>query len=134
MEQKRILNKLPASSPAPSTAAASKASKSGSSKGKKYEELVKHDLEKKGYIILQQRLRTPFAEVDIFAEDLLNQRLAIIEVKSLANPDWASDRLKSSQEQRLQNARNYLGELHSKKCVLLLALVKKESHIIYIHL
>jgi Holliday junction resolvase-like predicted endonuclease len=83
---------------------------------------------------LQQRLRTPFAEVDIFAEDLLNQRLAIIEVKSLANPDWASDRLKSSQEQRLQNARNYLGELHSKKCVLLLALVKKESHIIYIHL
>lgn len=89
-------------------------------------------LQKRGLQILERRMKTPFAEVDIFAYDPHEDRHTLIEVKSLSSRDWAGQRLGSKQQERLQNARVFLSEKYFKPCILLLAMVDEDANIRFI--
>lgn len=72
---------------------------------------------KKKYILVAQRLKTPYAEVDLVFKNSQNQ-LVMIEVKSCNRDEFMTNRISYKQKQRLFRARQFLQE-NSKKEVLL---------------
>ncbi|MNT71025.1 hypothetical protein D3C72_2094690 [compost metagenome] len=60
-------------------------------------------------MILDQRVKTPFAEVDLLFETP-DGHLLMVEVKSVKNPDFIPTAIGKRQKQRLQRAMIYLTE------------------------
>jgi len=63
----------------------------------------------KQYVILEQRVKTPFAEVDLLFETP-EGHLLMVEVKSVKNADFIPTAIGKRQKQRLQRAMIYLTE------------------------
>ncbi|MFT7517143.1 MAG: putative endonuclease [Myxococcota bacterium] len=98
--------------------------------GKRGESYVCLQLRNKGWRILQQNYRCPFAELDIVAKDSLGN-LVIVEVKTRASFRWLDgyDCVSRKQLRRLSQACLYLGERNycSRPARLDLVLVKHSA-------
>ena len=75
------------------------------------ESIVAQHYTKLGYIILGQRVKTPFAEVDLIigkANQGEYSNLSLIEVKSVTGEAWYCHRISRRQRERLIRAYTYL--------------------------
>jgi putative endonuclease len=79
------------------------------SRGLESEEFVKDHYRKKNYKLKAQRVRTPFAEVDLIFESPAKE-LLMVEVKSVNIADFAAFRISQKQKQRLIRAMIFLAE------------------------
>lgn len=77
---------------------------------------------KLGYKILQQRFRSPYAEIDLIVESPHGDRI-IVEVKSLSHSDWIQVRIPAGQRKRLVRAFEYLCELWCMPLIFHLVIV-----------
>jgi Holliday junction resolvase-like predicted endonuclease len=80
--------------------------------------------------LIAERLKTPFAEVDLFFETP-QQELLLVEVKSLSRLDWMGMRLGVAQRNRLLRAAEYLAARWDRPLGLTIAFVFKDVQIIY---
>ena len=84
---------------------------------------------KQSYQLLAQRLKTPYAEVDLLFRHPHQRQLLLVEVKSLSSWDFIHFRLSKKQKQRLLRAHQYLYEQHEMEVVFNWAFVTPEGEI-----
>lgn len=75
-------------------------------KGLRYEQIVLSYYLDKNWILLGQRIKTPFAEVDLLLKQ--GKLLKLIEVKSLGNEAFMNYRIRQRQKERLIKAGQFL--------------------------
>ena len=95
------------SDPAKNTVEASKASKNFSthSRGLTSEERVVDFYRRRDFVLLRQRQRHKFAEIDLIFQK--NKKLILVEVKTLADSEFVQWKVSQRQRQRLSNAFHY---------------------------
>lgn len=107
-------------------------------KGHRSEELVCSWLEQNGWKILGRRVKSPYAEVDIFASKFegknINETIKMIEVKSVSNRDYLFLRLSNRQRVRLHQALVYFSHKWKKDIELHLAFVDAKGSIEFFQL
>jgi len=79
--------------------------------GLEAEELAIQHFVQRGYKLVQQRIKTPFAEVDALLQSAKGGWL-MIEVKTLSQPEMIEVRLPAAQKNRLARAHQYLQQKH----------------------
>lgn len=90
------------------------------------ESKVVDDLKAKKCRILGQRIRTPFAEVDILFRSAQGQ-IVLLEVKSLTRWAWLETRLTRKQTERLKRAALYFSHKMNEPIQLCAAFVKQDK-------
>lgn len=100
--------------------------------GLESEGLVKKYFLSEGYQLLGERIRTPFAEVDLVLSKA--DLLLIVEVKSLSNSDFFIQRVSKRQKLRLKNAQIYFQEKYQKLVEIIVVYVQADYSIIKIPL
>lgn len=94
----------------PASKNTSKEKFSAQQKGFECEQLVLTHYLEKSYELIEQRFKTPFAEIDLVLRSP-EQEIVLVEVKSLSSFDFLNERVSKSQKQRLLRAfRYFLGE------------------------
>ncbi len=96
--------------------------KNSSRAGIDAENLVVQDLKNRNCEILEQRLRTPFAEVDLIVRNKKKQ-IVLVEVKTLSRWDWIESRITQKQISRLKRAGIFLEKNYGKSLILCAAFV-----------
>lgn len=103
--------------PATTTASPSPALKNTSAKsywahdrGLNSEKFVQLHYEKKRYFLLRQRLKTPFAEVDLLFRSPDGRHLLLVEVKTANQGTFYNTRITRRQKYRLFGAASFLAE------------------------
>lgn len=95
------------------------------------ERRVQEEMERRGYRMVRQRLRTPFAEVDLLMASLAEYLL--IEVKCVSHPDFLERRISSSQKRRLERAREYVEGRSRAPVRLVWAFVQPDGRILLLN-
>lgn len=70
--------------------------------------MIEHLTKSRSWSFISQRIKTPFAEVDLLFETPYGW--AMVEVKSLCHHSWSAVRLSQKQAQRLRQAHLWLSE------------------------
>ena len=99
-------------------------------KGLRSEELVASWFNKNGWEVLGQRIKTPYAEIDLLV--IKNNIIKIIEVKSIRNKEFMSHRISVRQKQRLSQAYGYFSNKFSKTVEIEIAFVDRNENIEFI--
>ena len=96
-------------------------------KGLKSEKIVLQFLIKNGWSLTSQRLKTPYAEIDLLVckDDLYK----VVEVKSINNEEFLEYRLNYKQKARLKKAIEYLIRELDKVVFFELAIVNSQGQI-----
>lgn len=102
------------------------------SKGLNSELRVIKQLQDLGWKLLNHRFKTKFAEVDLVFKK--QNRVRIIEVKSVSSWDFASARLGKKQKQRLIQVFHYFQQRFSGELILELALVPLDGDVLFIEI
>ncbi|MEN0058666.1 MAG: YraN family protein [Bdellovibrio sp.] len=97
--------------------------------GLKSEQRVLEVYRQKGYQLLQQRLRTPFAEVDLLMRSPQGH-LVLIEVKTSSLDGFQNYRLSAQQKKRLERALHFLAESFQELIEMHWAFVTREGEMI----
>ena len=101
----------------------SKVLKNTSKRGKECEQRALESYLKRGYKLLAQRYRTPFAEIDLILQK--KKEILMVEVKSVRNRE---DYISHQQTRRLQRAHLYLSHRYPQWDFLLqLVLVDSQN-------
>ena len=100
---------------------------SSKERGLHCERLVKDKLLREGHIIIAERLKTPFGELDIFTRAPEDHHFWIVEVKSGGLGVWAPFRVGRRQKQRLRNVCLYMQDLTQSPVRGMLALVESKK-------
>ncbi|MGE5085464.1 MAG: YraN family protein [Bacillota bacterium] len=79
-------------------------------RGLNSEKFVQQHYQNKKYHLLQQRLKTPFAEVDLLFRSPDGRHLLLVEVKTANQGTFYSARITSRQKYRLLGAASFLAE------------------------
>ena len=113
----------------------SKALKSSCRKGFECEEVVIKQFVSEGYVLLYQRLKTPFAEVDLIFKKAKDHHVKFlaVEVKSLSIELDIFPRIQRRQIQRLRRAHRYLSE-ELDSCVEFLVIFVGSAEVICVNL
>jgi putative endonuclease len=78
------------------------------------EQIVAQWLQSQGWLILQQRWRCPWGEIDLIAQELSSQTLAFVEVKTRRDRNWDENGLLAITRQKQakigQTAQFFLAE------------------------
>ena len=101
--------------------------KSSQARGLECEALIEKFLVRLGFELFSNRLRTPFAEVDLVFTK--NKKVYLIEVKSLGCLDFSLVRISKIQKARLLRARLWLESLWASEVTLAFAYVLKDGAI-----
>ena len=81
--------------------------RNSSKRGLEAEQFVLEDLNKRNCAIIGERLRTPFAEVDILFRSAKG-KVVLLEVKTLSKWVWLETRITKSQKTRLKRAASFI--------------------------
>ena len=98
-------------------------------RGMKSEVCVKKFFEAKGFELIHQRFKTPFAEIDLIFKSS-SGNLLIVEVKSLSNQNFLEFRISESQKTRLRRAIIHLTDLMNCKVSLNWAFVSANGEVL----
>lgn len=101
--------------------------KSSSERGLESENLVIQHYASKGYRLIQQRVKTVFAEVDLIFQGKKGN-LILVEVKSLSSWDFFQHRISEKQKKRLSRALQYY-QSHGHIAALHYAVVSQQGEI-----
>lgn len=93
------------------------------------EEKVLHHYREKGFRLLKQRLRTPYAEIDLLLE-APEDFLVMVEVKSVSDEAFISSRISRRQRSRQDKALLYLSEIYGKNVAIHWAFVMNDGNLI----
>lgn len=94
------------------------------------EERVERVFREKGYEIIGRRLRTPFAEVDLFISSPAGQK-SVVEVKKVSYQFSSEPCVSQRQLQRLERACLYLSGKVLSEVSLIIAAVSHENEVIF---
>lgn len=106
--------------------------KNSSHIGLEAERKVREDLKKRNCDLLGERIKTPFAEVDILFRSSRGQ-VVLLEVKSLSRWDWLESRLSHNQQARLKRAASYF-EIKMKESVQICVAFVIQNKIVYLEI
>ena len=96
------------------------------------EKLVRSDWMDRGATVVAERLRTPFAEIDLLFR--WKGQLWLIEVKTLSRVEFLSVRMSRRQKVRLCQAREWIQEHFRMETALIFAVVQGNGKILLFNL
>lgn len=100
-------------------------------RGFECEQIVIQYYQNKGYRLWQQRMKTPFAEIDlVFVTP--QKHCLIVEVKSVTSTDFIPYRISKKQKQRQARALIFLAEKNNKLVEAHWAFVTKDDQVLVI--
>lgn len=97
--------------PSPASKNTSKISLSAQQQGLRCEQIALDHYLSKSYHLIGQRVKTPFAEVDLVLKSPQDE-IVLVEVKSLSSFDFLAERISKTQKQRLVRAHRYFLTKH----------------------
>ena len=106
-------------------------SKNSWARGIEAENKVKEYLLKNNFELIEQRYRTPFAEVDLLLRSPKGP-LVMIEVKAISDWDRLLWRLDQRQRQRLKRACSFIENKYKKLVMLKVAYIDKFNKILFL--
>ncbi|MFM6929570.1 MAG: YraN family protein [Bdellovibrio sp.] len=98
-------------------------------RGLNSEKFVQQHYEKKKYHLLKQRLKTPFAEVDLLFRSPDGRHLLLVEVKTANQGTFYGARVSSRQKYRLLGAASFLAERYKTLVEVHWAFVTKNGEV-----
>lgn len=96
-------------------------------RGRQAEDLVQEHYEKRGYMLVRRRWRTPVAEIDLVMATL--SEYVLIEVKTLSPRASVETRVSLAQRRRLLRAQRMLQDRWRADVRLVLAFVREDGKI-----
>ena len=102
-------------------------------KGLRAEESVREYFLRKSFVLIRNRWKTPYAELDLVFLNPLKTRFCIVEVKTNGSSETLDYRLSAGQRLRIQRASLWLRFTYHKDVDVYLALVKPDSQIVLVN-
>ena len=114
--------------PSPASKNTSRIHLSAQQQGLRCEQIALDHYLSKYYQLVGQRVKTPFAEVDLVLKSPQDE-IVLVEVKSLSSFDFLAERISKTQKQRLIRAHRYFLTKHDR-VRLELAVVSHEGELL----